>query len=300
MSEQKSVVGLRDLYVALVTDDDASAYAADTPTYFAPAVNASQSPTVNSQTQFADDQAFDVMTAEGETAIEIEVTAIPLVMQALVLGKAYDAATGRMFDNGGTPPDVALSFRSVKSNGKYKYFQYLKGKFSAPSEETATKTDSPDPKTAKITFTAVKTIHQFTVDTGVTDGVKRVVGDEDIAGFSATGWFSTVQVPVVGSPDAFTVTPSPADAATGVAVGVSPTLTFSNPLAGGAENGIMITSAAGVAVAAARTINAARTVVTVDPNSNLSSATDYLIIVPGVTSIYGQTLTNTVFDFRTA
>jgi phi13 family phage major tail protein len=296
--EYKSVLGLRDLYYALVTQDDASAYAAATPAYMAPLVSATQAPASNSKTQYADDGPYDTMSSEGETKIDREATAVPLEIQAILLGKEYDAATGRMFDNGGTPPDVALSFRSIKSNGSYKYFQYLKGKFSAPSEEQTTKTDTPDPKTAKITFTAVKTIYQFDLGS-VNDGVKRVVGDEDATNFSGATWFNAVQVPVVGSPAAFTCTPSPADAATGVAVTVSPTLTFSNPLAGNAENGIIITSVAGAVVALARTLNAARTIVTLNPDSNLAGTTQYLIIVPGVTSIYGQALANTVYDFTT-
>ena len=300
-AEYKSVVGLRDLYYALVTADSASAYAAGTPTYFAPAMNANQTPASNSQTQYADDGPFDTMSNEGETVIDLETTNIPMEVLATVLGKVFDAATGRLFDNGGTPPDVALSFRSQKSNGSYKYFQYLKGKFSAPSEEQASKTDTPDPKPAKITFTAVKTLYQWDLlgDASLMDGAKRVVGDEDSTNFDATGWFSSVQVPTAGSPAAFTCTPSPADAATGVAITVSPTLTFSNPLAGGAENGIIITSAAGAPVACARTLNAARTVVTLNPDSNLSGTEDYLIIVPGVTDIYGQALADTVVNFQT-
>jgi len=299
--EYKSTLGLRDLYYALVTQDDANAYAAGTPVYVAPLITASHAPASNSQTQYADDGPYDVMTSEGETKIDLETTGIPVQILAALLGKTYDAATGRMFDFGATPPDVALSFRAIKSNGSYRYFQYLKGKFSAPSEEQSTKTDTPEPKTAKITFTAVKTTYQFDLigDASLMDGVKRVVGDEDASGFSGMTWFSSVQVPVAGSPASFTCTPSPADAATGVAVSVSPTLTFSNPLAGNAENGIIITSVAGAPVDLARTINAARTIVTLNPNSNLSATTQYLIIVPGVTSIYGQALADTVYDFTT-
>jgi phi13 family phage major tail protein len=298
--EYKSTLGLRDLYYALVTQDDSSAYAAGTPAYMAPIINASSTPASNSLTQYADDGPYDVMTAEGETKIDLETTNIPIEVQAVLLGKKYDASTGRMFDNGGTPPDIALSFRAVKSNGSYRYFQYLKGKFSAPSEEHGTKTDSPDPKTAKITFTAVKTTYQFTLPDSVVDGVKLVKGDSDATNFSGTNWFASVQVPVVGSPSAFTVTPVPADAATGVSVSANQTLTFSNPLAGNAENGIILTTAAGVPVALARTINAARTVVTLNPTSNLSATTDYLIIIPGVRDIYGQTLADTVVNFTTA
>src|SRR5919109_879816 len=295
--EYKSTLGLRDLYYALVTKDDSSAYAAGTPAYMAPIINASSTPASNSLTQYADDGPYDVMTAEGETKIDLETTNIPIEVQAVLLGKKYDASTGRMFDNGGTPPDIALSFRAVKSNGSYRYFQYLKGKFSAPSEEHGTKTDSPDPKTAKITFTAVKTTYQFTLPDSVVDGVKLVKGDSDATNFSGTNWFASVQVPVVGSPSAFTVTPVPADAATGVSVSANQTLTFSNPLAGNAENGIILTTAAGVPVALARTIKAARTGVTLNPTSNLSATTDYLIIIPGVRDIYGQTLADTVVNF---
>jgi phi13 family phage major tail protein len=267
----------------------------------APLVNAKQAPASNSKTQYADDGPFVTMSNEGETKIDLEVNAIPLSIQPILLGKVFDAATGRLLDNGGTPPELALSFRSIKSNGSYKYFQYLKGKFSAPGEEQATKTDTPDPKTATISFTAVKTTYQFDLigDASLMDGAKRVVGDEDDANFSGATWFDAVQVPVAGSPAAFTCTPSPADAATGVAVTVSPTLTFSNPLAGNAENGIIITSVAGAVVALARTLNAARTIVTLNPDSNLAGTTQYLIIVPGVTSIYGQALANTVYDFTT-
>ena len=298
-AEYKSVVGLRDLYYALVTQDDASAYAAGTPAYLAPAMAANQTPASNSKTQYADDGPFDTMSSEGETKIDLEATAIPLSIQAILLGKVYDAATGRMFDNGGTPPDVALSFRSKKSNGSYKYFQYLKGKFSAPGEEQASDTDTPDPKSTKITFTAVKTIYQF--DLGdINDGAKRVLGDEDDANFSGTTWFSAVQVPVAGSPSALTCTPSPADGASAVVVSVNITLTFNNPLAGGEENGIILTTAAGAVKACARTINGARTVVTLDPTTNMAASTTYLVIVPGVTDIYGQTLADAVYDFATA
>lgn len=298
--QQKSVVGLRDLYYALVTQDDVDAYAAGTPAILAPAVAASHKPKNSSKIQYADDGAFDTLVSEGETEIELEVTNIPLSILAIVLGKEYDAVNGRMFDNAGAvPPDVALGFRSVKSNGSYKYFWYLKGKFSMPDEEQMTKGEAPEPKTIKIKFTAVKTIYAF--DLGdISDGVKRVVGDEDISGFSGTTWFDDVQVPVAGSPAAFTCTPSPVDAATGVSVSANVVLTFSNALQSGMENHILLTEDDGTIKANARTINAARTIVTLDPTVNFSASTVYLVALAGVKDIYGQTLADTVYDFTTA
>ncbi len=301
-SEYKSNVGLRDIYYALVTQDDANGYAAGTPSYLAPAMNASIAPASESKVQYADDGPFDTMSSEGETKIDFEITQIPMQVRAVILGKVYDAASGRIFDNSGTPPDIALSFRSRKSNGKYHYVQYLKGKFTPPSRELSTKTNSPDPKSTKITFTAIKTVHPFDLlgDASLLDGSKGVEGDEDIANFDGSTWFAAVQVPVVGSPGAFTLTPSPADAAAGVAVAANITLTFSNALAGGSENGILLTTAAGVPKACARTINGPRTVVTLDPTTNLAGATEYLVIVPGVISVYGQVLADTVVNFTTA
>lgn len=296
---KKSFVGVDKIYYALVTQDDADAYAAGTPAAFAPAMNIVQAPKSNSKTQYADNQPFDSMSSEGETEIDVEITGLPLDLHATIMGRVYDAATGRFFDNGGTPPDIALGFRAKKRGGDYRYYWFLKGSFQAPSEEQASETDTPDPKSTKLKFVAVRTIRQFALTALLTDSVKRTIGETSDANFVATTWFDAVQVPSVGTPAAFSCTPSPVDAATGVAISVSPTLTFSNALRSGAENGIIITSVAGVPVACARTINAARTVVTLNPDANLGALTDYLIIVPGVVDIYGQALANTVYDFET-
>src|SRR4030065_848426 len=167
-NEYKSRIGLDSLYIAEVTVDSASAYTADSPEYLAPAAEASQAPATNSATQYADDQPYDSVVIEGETVISLTVTGIPPIMQAKLLGRQFDAVSGRVFDNpGATPPYFALSFRSLKSNGSYKYYQYLKGRFSAPTEETATKAESPDPKTTQMTYTAIPSVYEF--DIGATD-----------------------------------------------------------------------------------------------------------------------------------
>jgi hypothetical protein len=112
---------------------------------------------------------------------------------------------------------------------------------------------------------------------------------------------TTTDLPALsGSPAAFTLTPVPADAATGVVITANVVLTFSNALASGAENGIILTTAAGVPIAVARTINGARTVVTLNPTASLGAATEHLVIIPGVTDVFGQTLADTVINFTTA
>lgn len=102
------------------------------------------------------------------------------------------------------------------------------------------------------------------------------------------------------SAPAFTLSSSPADAAAGVVVSANVVLTFSNALRVGAEDAIILTTAAGVPVACARTIDAARKVVTLNPSSNMGAAAEHLVIVPGVVDVFGQSLADTVVNFTTA
>ncbi len=132
-------------------------------------------------------------------------------------------------------------------------------------------------------------------------GVKRVHGDEDLDNFDPATWFDAVQVPLAGTPSAFSLTPVPADGATGVVISANLTLTFTNALQGGREAGItLINLDTQAPVAVARTINDARTVVTLNPSSNLGASTDYAIIVHDVVDIHGQALTDAVYNFTTA
>src|SRR4030042_5934643 len=110
--EYKSKIGLDSLYVASITTDDATDYVAGTPAYLAPAAEASLAPTTSFEIQYADDQPYDVMTAEGDTKISLKVTNLDLAMLATITGKVFDAAVGRLLDNGGPAPYMAPSFRS--------------------------------------------------------------------------------------------------------------------------------------------------------------------------------------------
>jgi methionine-rich copper-binding protein CopC len=194
---------------------------------------------------------------------------------------------------------MALSFRSLKSNGAYRYYQYLKGKFSMPKEDTSTKADSPDPKNVSLTFTAIFTTYQFDVGS-FNDNCKRIVGDTDTTNFSATGWFTSVQTPAVGTPSALSMdTAVPADAATGVAITVSPTLTFNNALINNAINNVaLIKNSDGSVVACTNSLDATKKILTVNPDANLSAGTTDYTLVYAVMDIYGQDLQGAV-NFQT-
>jgi phi13 family phage major tail protein len=193
--EYKSTIGLDDLYYALVTVDSATAYTAGTPKTLAPAAEASQEPATSMTTQNADDQPFDNSYGEGPTKITLTVTALPLITLAEITGNVYDAVNGLMYDGGGIPPDCALLFRSKKSNGNYKYYEYLKGNFEKPKEAHKTKGDTTEFQPVTLVFTALRTMHKFVQSGSKTESLLRLVGDEDIANFDGSDWFTQVTVP---------------------------------------------------------------------------------------------------------
>lgn len=296
--EYKSTVGVDSLYVAEVTADAAGGYTAGTPIYLAPLAEVTAAPAVNSQTQYADDNPYDTFVNEGETVLTMTVTGIPPEILAQILGKAFDATTGRVYDTGAVPPEYALGFRSQKANGKYRYFWFLKGRFSPPSENFQTKTDSPAPQTTEITYTAVRTIYAF--DVGSTnEKVKRVYGDEDTTNFSGTGWFSQVQVPGVATPSALALSSSvPTDGGTGISVSANITLTFNNALPDGAIYNVAVVKADGTAVACTNSLDATKKIVTINPDASLDASSTY-IVTYALVDIYGQAL-NGAINFETA
>lgn len=299
--EYRSRIGLDSLYIAEVTADTAAAYTAGTPEYFAPVAEAVQAPSIATETQFADDQPYDVINSQGETVIDLSVTNVPAEMMAKIAGETFNAASGRVFDTGGATeaPYFALLFRSKKSNGSYRYFCFPKGKFEVPGEEAATETDKPSPKQIKLKYHAVKTIHKFDVGGSADQPVKRVFGDQDTTNFDGTTWFNQVQTPVVVAPSALSLSSSlPADNATGVAVSASPTLTFNNALVNSAVNMIVLSKADGTKATATITLDTAKKVITVDPSVNMDASTVYLLTY-AVQDIYGQTLSGVV-NFTTA
>jgi phi13 family phage major tail protein len=296
--EYKSVIGLDSIYVATVTVDSATEYTAGTPEVLAPAAEISLKPVSSQETQYADNQPYDVFAAEAETDLEITLTGVPSEMLALILGSQFDAANGRVYDNAGTPPYMALGFRSMKSNGKYRYTWLQKVQFSPPEEGAVTKADKATPKTIKLGCKAIKTTYKW--DLGdVTDSVKRVYGDEDTDSFSATGWFSAVQVPGSTPPSALSLSSSdPTDGATGVAVDKTITLTFNNALQADAINNVVLSKADGTLVACTNSLDTTKKIMTVNPDASMSAATVHIVAI-GVIDIYGQDL-QVVVNFTTS
>lgn len=156
MTASKSAqVGLRDLYVAVLTDDSATGTTYETPVKLAPAVQASISPQVETATDYGDDGPVETASSLSGIEVEIETTQFTVEQQALVLGHKYEG--GLLVRNSGdVAPYVALGFRSEKADGSYLYVWLYKGKFQPAEMQHQTKGENVEFQHPTIQGTFVK------------------------------------------------------------------------------------------------------------------------------------------------
>lgn len=152
-------IGLRDLYVALLNEDSATSTSYETPERIVGAITANVNPNSSSATLFADDGPMDTASTLGEIELELGTYDLPLPTQAKLLGHTYDTETG-MLKKGANDvaPWVAVGFRSLKSDGSYRYFWLTKGKFRPTEENIETKGDSVNFQTPTITGSFAKRV----------------------------------------------------------------------------------------------------------------------------------------------
>ena len=180
------IIGLRNLvYAKMLTDP---AYGTGQATYEAPkpiagAISANVNPNASTETLFADDGPFESATTIGQIEVELNVADLPLEVQAELLGHTYQ--NGVLIRKAGdVPPWVAIGFKSLKSNGKFRYTWLAKGKFTIPEQNNQTKGDSIEFQTPTIVGSFVKR--------ECDDEWERHI-DEDDANFTTTmaqNWFN--------------------------------------------------------------------------------------------------------------
>jgi phi13 family phage major tail protein len=184
-----ATIGLRDVHIAVLTEDTADTSA----TYEAPeklvgAISANVNPNTSTATLFADDGPYDSASTLGEISLELNMADIPPKWGATLLGHEYKngVLVKKAADQ---PPYVAVGYRSLKSNGKYRYTWLLKGKFAEGEQNNQTKGDSVEYQTPTITGSFVKRDY---------DDAWQVEADEDdteINPTTITEWFNDVVDP---------------------------------------------------------------------------------------------------------
>lgn len=151
-------IGLSDLYAFPLKNDEKGNLAYGAPFKIAPAVSASITPATSDDSFYADDIALISNQTISSIAVELETADIKDEVIAKLMGIEIDEK-GVVHDNvNKVAPKIALAFRSLKSNGKYKYVVLYKGSFGVGEDEYNTKEDSISFQTTTITATFLPTV----------------------------------------------------------------------------------------------------------------------------------------------
>ena len=196
-------IGCDNLVYAIMTTEDTTEAA---PVYGTPkaapgVMSVNINPNSSQATLFADDGPMEVASTLGNIDVEIQKNALTTENKADLLGHAVDANGALVYGADDTPPWVAIAFRTLKSNGKYRYVWMYKGRFSEPEDQNETKGDSINfqADTIKGQFTRISLPYEI-------NGKKRRpwkydIDEEDseVSSSAITGWFNAVVLPSVSS-----------------------------------------------------------------------------------------------------
>lgn len=190
-----ATIGFDKLYYAKITEAEDGEETYAVPVLLAKAMKAELSIELAEAVLYADDGAAEVIKDFKSGTLSLGVDDIGVTAAQDLTGAVTDdngvliSAT----ENAGAP--VAVGFRAMKPNGKYRYFWLYKVKFGIPDTNLETKGDS-------ITF-QTPTIEGTVMRRNKLDALGRhpwkAEATEGNAGVSAdtiTGWFGEVYEPV--------------------------------------------------------------------------------------------------------
>ncbi|QHV43931.1 phage tail protein [Bacillus cereus] len=145
-----STVGVDSLVYAKLLKDDATGVDYSAVKEMEGAVKIKTSKKVASEIMWSDNKKSEIAESDGEVEVEIELRSISLSTKADIEG--YPEVKDGVLDERreGEKPYLAIGWRFLKANGKYRYVWLLKGKLSQEEEEGETKKDKPNFQTTKL------------------------------------------------------------------------------------------------------------------------------------------------------
>lgn len=116
------------------------------------------------ETLFADDGPMDTASTLGRIEVEIQKNELTSEQKADLLGHEIDGNGAVVYSDSDVPPWTAIGFRTLKSNGKYRYVWLYKGKFTEPEDNNETKGDSINFQADTISGQFTKLNYSYTVN----------------------------------------------------------------------------------------------------------------------------------------
>lgn len=192
-------IGCDNLVYALQTTEDT---ATSEPIYgavkAAPGVmSVNINPNASQETLFADDGPMETATTLGKIDVEIKKNELTTENKSDLLGHTIDNNGGLVYGDSDIPPFTAVGFRTLKSNGNYRYVWLYKGKFTDPEDQNETKGDSVNFQADTIKGQFVKLNCPVTIGTKSVRPWKYEIDADNPAANETTmsTWFDTVKMP---------------------------------------------------------------------------------------------------------
>lgn len=131
------------VYVPMTTEDTTTTEPVYGTVVPAPGVmSININPNGSQETLFADDGPMETASTLGKIEVEIQKAELTTQNKADLLGHQVDAKGGLIYGDSDVAPWHAIGFRTLKSNGNYRYVWLYKGKFTEPEDANETKGDS--------------------------------------------------------------------------------------------------------------------------------------------------------------
>lgn len=166
-------------------------------------------PNSSIETAFYDDGPGEVASTVGNIEVTFNKSALNKQDKQILLGKAVNTYGMVFHTKQDISPWGALGFRTLRSDGTYRYVWLLKGRFSEPADNNETKGESINFQSDEIVGRFVKVNHEYTIGTG--DTAKKVKPwKTEIEGVDAggqvlnTSWYGSVVLPDAKILPAFT------------------------------------------------------------------------------------------------
>ena len=165
--------GLSDIFICEITDTEEAYTPVGTPEKLIPAGELTISKSVDKAQTYFDNNLFAEVGKEAPSELSIVGAAVRAAFLAWIEGKAVDAATGAILDDGDWHSKYfAISGKRDYTDGTSEYFWFNKCSFNGAEETGKTADDSTDSAGMTLPFTAYKTTHKF--QNGNTSKVVRI------------------------------------------------------------------------------------------------------------------------------
>lgn len=187
-------LGMKDIYVAKVTENTATTYTTATPVKLARALNGKKADKRGMEKLYSDDALEDIVQSYESTELEIEVDTLTPEIRKILFGQKL--VKGMLQNNiNDIAEDVAIGFRAKNSKGKYEFVWIYVCKAEPTEDSYETQADKPKGQTNKIKFTCRGREKDNMIDVVVNE--QHLLETDVEAKTAITNWFSTVQEPIV-------------------------------------------------------------------------------------------------------